>query len=103
MSELVRAQVRTMTFVRTRRMAELVYRSVRDRLRQESVALSQRLAPYRGTYLPEDRRRVEEDLRSGRLLGVATTNALELGIDIGGLDASLIVGYPGTIAPGGDQ
>ena len=98
MSGLVQAEVRTMAFVRTRRMAELVYRSVRDLLRQESVALSQRVAPYRGTYLPEDRRRVEEDLRSGRLLGVVTTNALELGIDVGDLDASLLTGYPGSVA-----
>ena len=98
MAGLVQREVRTMAFVRTRRMAELVYRSVRDLLRRESVPLSERVAPYRGTYLPEDRRRVERDLKSGRLLGVATTNALELGIDVGDLDASLLTGYPGSIA-----
>ncbi|MBI2936455.1 MAG: DEAD/DEAH box helicase, partial [Chloroflexi bacterium] len=95
---LLRRQVRTLTFVRTRRMAELVFRSVQNRLREEEPSLAQRVAPYRGTYLPEERRRIERDLFEGRLLGVAATNALELGIDIGDLDATVLTGYPGSIA-----
>ena len=97
-ADLVERNVRTLTFVRTRRQAELVYRSVRDLLQQEAPPLAAKVAPYRGTYLPEDRRRIEADLAQGRLLGVATTNALELGIDIGHLDASVLTGYPGSVA-----
>ena len=97
-ADLVEREVRTLTFVRTRRQAELVYRSVRDLLHQEAPPLADKVAPYRGTYLPEDRRRIEAALAQGRLLGVATTNALELGIDIGHLDASVLTGYPGSVA-----
>ena len=97
-ADLVERGVRTLTFVRTRRMAELVFRWVRDLLRQEAAHLEGLVAPDRGTYLPEDRRRIEQDLAQGRLLGVATTNALELGIDIGDLDASILTGYPGSVA-----
>ena len=97
-ADLVEREVRTLTFVRTRRQAELVYRSVRDLLHATAPPLAAKVAPYRGTYLPEDRRRIEADLAQGRLLGVATTNALELGIDIGHLDASVLTGYPGSVA-----
>ncbi|MBI4198035.1 MAG: DEAD/DEAH box helicase [Chloroflexi bacterium] len=95
---LLREGVRTMVFARTRRQVELVYVSVRQRLAEEAPDLLSRVSPYRASYLPEDRRRIEQALFSGELLGVATTNALELGIDVGSLDATVLGGYPGSIS-----
>ena len=95
---LLKRDARTLAFVRTRRQAELIYVAVRDRLRLDHAALAERVRPYRASYLAEDRREVERGLVDGRLLGVVATNALELGIDIGDLDATLITGYPGSIA-----
>ena len=98
MTALMRRKVRTMAFVRSRRTAELLYMYVRDRLKESNPELAGRLSPYRASYLPQGRRRIEQDLFSGRLLGLTTTNAMELGIDVGDLDATIISGYPGTIA-----
>jgi DEAD/DEAH box helicase domain-containing protein len=98
MEELLKRRVRTLAFVRSRRMAELLYVIVRDRLRNSSPTEAGRLSPYRASYLPEDRRRIERDLFEGRLLGLTSTNAMELGIDIGDLDATLLSGYPGSIS-----
>ena len=95
---LVRASVRTLAFVRTRRQAEMVYMAVRDRLRDGPAGLAERVRPYRASYLPEDRRAVEQGLLHGDLLAVVATTALELGIDIGDLDATLLNGYPGSIS-----
>ena len=97
-SELLRRRVRTLTFVRTRRQTELVFTYVRDQLIKVAPDIAQRVSPYRGTYLPEERREIERALFEGRLLGVSATNALELGIDIGDLDATILTGYPGSIA-----
>lgn len=97
-ADLVASKIRTLTFVRSRQMAETVYRAARDLLRREAPDLAAQVAPYRGAYLAEDRRRIERDLMEGRLLGVATTTALELGIDIGDLDATILAGYPGSVA-----
>ena len=94
---LLKRDVRTLAFVRTRRQAELVYMSVRDRL-HDDAGLAKRLKPYRASYLAEDRREVERGLADGELLGVVATNALELGIDIGDLDATILTGYPGSVA-----
>ena len=95
---LMRRGARTLVFVRTRRQAELVYMAARDRLRTDAAALAERVRPYRGTYLPEERRAVERGMLEGELLGVVATNALELGIDVGGLDATALAGYPGSVA-----
>jgi DEAD/DEAH box helicase domain-containing protein len=94
---LLKRDVRTLAFVRTRRQAELVYMSVRDRL-SDTAGLAKRLRPYRASYLAEERREVERGLAAGHLLGVVATNALELGIDIGDLDATILTGYPGSVA-----
>jgi DEAD/DEAH box helicase domain-containing protein len=98
MSMLVEEGIQTITFVRTRLAAELVFKDCRDRLRRVSRKLSRSVHAYRGGYLPEERREIERRLSEGDIMGVASTNALELGIDIGSLDACILVGYPGTIA-----
>jgi len=96
--ELIRDRVQTITFVQARVLAELLYRYCQDDLQQISPRLAKSIRAYRSGYLPEDRREIEQQLFSGELLGVVSTNALELGIDVGGLDACIIVGYPGNIA-----
>ena len=98
MTSLVKEQIQTITFVRTRLAAELIFKSCRDRLRPYSRRLAESVCAYRGGYLPEERRDIERRLVAKELLGVASTNALELGIDIGSLDACLLVGYPGSVA-----
>ncbi len=97
---LVSAGVRTIAFTRARVVAELLLRYAREALRRNkaTATLAERIAAYRAGYLPEERRHIERELFGGRLLGVTATTALELGIDVGGLDAALLVGYPGTIA-----
>jgi len=95
---LAREDVRTIVFARSRKGAELIAQHARDLLADDRGDVAGRIAAYRAGYLPEERRALERDLASGELLGVAATTALELGIDIGGLDACVIAGYPGTIA-----
>ncbi len=85
-------------FLRARRSAELLYRYVREALEEVRPQLAGRVRSYRGGYLPQERREIERALFSGELLGVTSTNALELGIDIGCLDACLSVGYPGSVS-----
>ena len=103
MTSLVKEQVQTIAFVRTRLMAELIFRHARQYLDAISPKLGRSVQAYRGGYLPEERREIERKLASGEILGVSSTNALELGIDIGSLDASILVGYPGTIASAWQQ
>lgn len=96
LADLAAHGARTLAFTRSRRGAESVAQQARDHLRPVSTELVQRIAAYRGGYLPEERRELEHAVRSGEILGLATTNALELGVDISGLDAVLIAGWPGT-------
>ena len=98
MSTLVREQVQTISFVRTRLASELIFKGCRERLTPFSGKLANAVHAYRGGYLPEERREIERRLSEKDILGVSSTNALELGIDIGSLDACILVGYPGTIA-----
>ena len=97
LADLAGERVRTVAFVRSRRGAELVSVMAREELGRSGGAPGQ-IAAYRAGYLREDRRKLEADLQSGRLTAVAATNALELGVDIAGLDAVLLTGYPGTRA-----
>jgi DEAD/DEAH box helicase domain-containing protein len=90
--------VRTLAFIRSRRGAESVAMTARRQLAEVDASLPEQVAAYRGGYLPEERRELEQALRAGRLTGVAATNALELGIDVAGLDAVLMAGFPGTRA-----
>ena len=76
---------------------ELLLTALREAMR-EGRGPRERIRGYRGGYLPTERREIERGLRAGELLGVVSTNALELGVDIGGLEASVLVGYPGSIA-----
>ncbi len=95
---LVESGVRTISFARTRVVAELLLRYARNELRKTNPELVKQIAAYRAGYLAEERRRIERELFEGRLRGVTATTALELGIDVGELDAAVLVGYPGTIA-----
>lgn len=98
LADLVLERARTLAFVRSRRAAELTALGARRALAEVAPELPERVAAYRGGYLPEERRALESALMSGELLGVATTNALELGVDISGLDAVVLAGFPGTRA-----
>ena len=85
--------LRTLTFAKSRKAAELIHRFTAERLGDDS-----RLSPYRAGYTAAQRREIERRLSEGDLLGVSSTDALELGIDIGLLDAVISVGFPGTVA-----
>ena len=93
----LRAGRQTIVFGRSRVAVELLLSGLREALREGRGPLH-RVRGYRGGYLPSERRQIEAGLRSGEVLGVVSTNALELGIDIGRLDAAVMAGYPGTIA-----
>ena len=93
--KLVARNLRSLVFARTRRLAELIYLYARERLPEE---LASRISPYRAGYLAKDRRKIELDFVEGRLDGLVTTSALELGVDIGDLDATVLAGYPGNVA-----
>ncbi|HEV2356043.1 MAG TPA: DEAD/DEAH box helicase [bacterium] len=96
-ASLVRQAVRTIVFAKARKITELIYRYATDAL-AEQPEVAARVSPYRAGYLPKERRAIEQRLFRGDLLGVVSTSALELGIDVGALDAAVMVGYPGTMA-----
>lgn len=98
LANLVSSRVRTIAFIKSRRGAESIASITKRLLDEVDPSLPARVAAYRSGYLPEERRALEQALRSGQLLGVSSTSALELGIDISGLDAVLVAGWPGTRA-----
>jgi DEAD/DEAH box helicase domain-containing protein len=93
-ARLISEGLQTICFARSRNAVEVLLTYLREALPESAAAIS----GYRGGYLPEERRAIEQGLRQGRTRGVVATNALELGIDIGGLDACVMLGYPGSIA-----
>ena len=90
----VRAGFKTIAFTKTRKITELMHRWVKE----EAPDISGKISSYRAGFLPEERRQIESMLFNGSLSGVISTSALELGIDIGGLDVCVLVGYPGTVS-----
>jgi DEAD/DEAH box helicase domain-containing protein len=98
MTEAVAADGQVLAFTRTRQAAELIHRYAKEQLDDQRSPHAKQVRAYRGGYLPNERREIEQDLFAGKLRAVAATNALELGIDIGSLDVALLVNYPGTIA-----
>jgi DEAD/DEAH box helicase domain-containing protein len=99
LAELVTHEVRTICFLKSRRGIELIQRFARENLeRRGKPGLAKRIAPYRGGYTPQQRREIESRLAAGELLAVVATDALELGIDVGELDAAICVTFPGTVA-----
>jgi DEAD/DEAH box helicase domain-containing protein len=95
-SRFIAGGVQTIVFARSRVAVELLVQYLRNSYRERLE--KERIQGYRGGYLPNERRAIEKGLRQGDILGVAATNALELGIDIGNLDCAILAGYPGTIA-----
>ncbi len=99
LAELVRSDVAALAFVRSRRGAEAVAQAARHHLTEAGAPdLAGRVAAYRSGYLPQERRALEDALRAGEITGLAATSALELGVNVPGLDAVLMAGWPGTRA-----
>ena len=100
LEELVQKEIRSLVFASTRKLTELIYIYTQEQL---PPSLKDKISPYRAGYLPEDRRRIERQFFEGELLGLVATTALELGINIGDLDATVLTGYPGSIASAWQQ
>lgn len=98
MASLIQRGLPTITFSKAKMTAEMIHRYVRETLTRETPHLATKITPYRGGYLPEERRAIEARLFNGELMGVSTTAALELGIDVGAFAACIMIGYPGTLA-----
>lgn len=99
---LLKNGIQSITFARSRLTVEVLTRYLKDLVR-DPLGNAGRVRGYRGGYLPGERREIERGLRSGKVDAVVSTNALELGIDIGALDACVMCGYPGTIASAWQQ
>ncbi|RLC46851.1 MAG: ATP-dependent helicase [Candidatus Coatesbacteria bacterium] len=97
-ARLVSSGIQTIAFTRTRMGAEVLCKNIKEDLTEKKEELARRVKPYRGGYLPQQRRQIEKGLSQRKVLAVISTTALQLGIDIGSLDACVMVGYPGTIA-----
>ncbi|KAG2646716.1 hypothetical protein PVAP13_2KG531300 [Panicum virgatum] len=97
-AEMVQHGLRCIAFCKTRKLCELVLAYTREILQESAKGLVDSICVYRAGYIAEDRRKIEADLFGGKLRGVAATNALELGIDVGHIDATLHLGFPGSIA-----
>jgi DEAD/DEAH box helicase domain-containing protein len=97
-ADLLARRTRTIVFTRTRKGTELVFKYAAQRLEEIEPSLVKSISPYRGGYTPGQRREIEEGLFGGKLLGVVSTSALELGIDVGGIDAVISATFPGTVA-----
>jgi DEAD/DEAH box helicase domain-containing protein len=97
---LIRKDVQTLVFALSRLNVEVLTKYLKDTFEsdRESMSRPEMIAGYRGGYLPNRRREIEKGIRSGQIRGVVSTNALELGIDIGNLDATILAGYPGSIS-----
>jgi DEAD/DEAH box helicase domain-containing protein len=98
LARLVREGARTICFIKSRKAVELLSRLVKDDIAQTHPELAELIVPYRAGYTPQQRRELEARLMRGELRAVITTDALELGIDIGALDAAVVVTFPGTVA-----
>ena len=98
----LRAGRQTVVFGKSRVAVEIMLSNLRETLRADLGPRS-RIRGYRGGYLPTERRSIERGLRDGEVLGVVSTNALELGVDIGRLDVAVLAGYPGSIAAPGSR
>jgi len=98
LTDLVLSRTRSLVFAGSRRSVEILSQKTQRYLDEVEAGLSHRVAAYRAGYTPEERRELERKLRNGELLGLASTSALELGIDISGLDAVIVAGWPGTRA-----
>uniref|UniRef100_A0ACD5YXM7 Uncharacterized protein n=1 Tax=Avena sativa TaxID=4498 RepID=A0ACD5YXM7_AVESA len=98
LSEMVQHGLRCIAFCKTRKLCELVLSYTREILEVTATELVDSVCVYRAGYIAEDRRKIEADLFEGKLRGVAATNALELGIDVGHIDATLHLGFPGSVA-----
>lgn len=101
--DLLTYNIQTILFGRSRRTVELALTYLRQQSSVSSEAVSDLIRGYRSGYLPNQRREIEQGLRSGQVRAVVATNALELGVDIGGLGAAVILGYPGSIAAAWQQ
>ncbi len=98
LADLVAADVQTVAFARSRVGVEVIASAARGKLGRMAPTAVEAVASYRGGYLPEDRRALERALRNRSIIGLAATSALELGVDIAGLDAVVVAGWPGTRA-----